>query len=198
MCLLSQDSTWWKRSVWLRALTRLWRAWQPSLLSSTHSPPTLCTETSNWHRAPSEIISFTAFNSPSFLSFACIYIHSDIQTCCSTCREMYILEYWKNTAADKASIPPLCCLLTSHVSASLNRVARDVKMEELYFTQLNILAHLQNGSYSWHTASQLHVEIIKKQFIRITHLITAAPILIIDLLWYLGGTECDQNNTVDN
>ena len=56
MCLLCQDLTWWKHLVWRRELTRLWRAWQPSLLCSTPSPPTLCTETPSWHRAPSEII----------------------------------------------------------------------------------------------------------------------------------------------
>lgn len=77
MCLPSQDSTWWKPLVWLRELTHLWRAWQPSLLSSTASPPTLCTETPSWHRAPSEIISSTAFqpSSTTLLIFACIYIY---------------------------------------------------------------------------------------------------------------------------
>lgn len=81
MCLLSQDLTWWKPLVWLRELTHLWRVWQPSLLSSTASPPTLCTETHSWHRAPSEIMSSTAFQSSSttLFIFACIiYIHTDI------------------------------------------------------------------------------------------------------------------------
>lgn len=56
MCALSQGLTWWKHLVWPRELTHQWKAWQPSLLSSTSSPPILCTETSNWRRAPSETL----------------------------------------------------------------------------------------------------------------------------------------------
>lgn len=80
--LLSQGLTWWKHSVWLRELTLLWRAWQSSLLSSTPSPHTRCTETSSWHKAPSEIIS--AFNS----AFACVYELISTITC--TCLNKYL------------------------------------------------------------------------------------------------------------
>lgn len=54
VCVPAQGSTWWKRSVWLRELTPQWRGWPSSLLSSTPSSPTLCTETSSWPRAPGE------------------------------------------------------------------------------------------------------------------------------------------------
>lgn len=49
-----QGLTWWRRLVWLRVLTPPWKVWQPSLLSSTPSQRTPCSETSNWHRAQSE------------------------------------------------------------------------------------------------------------------------------------------------
>lgn len=76
-CLPFQDLTWWKRSVWPRELTRLWRALQPSLLCSTLSRPTPCTETSNSRRAPSMIISSAVHSSPLCCSsYMCSYVSS--------------------------------------------------------------------------------------------------------------------------
>lgn len=64
----SQVLTWWRPSGWRRRRTPRWRAWLPSRLSSTASPPTSCTRTPSWPRAPGGGSSHSAWT---FLLHSC-------------------------------------------------------------------------------------------------------------------------------